>query len=146
MYSLLILLFILILITGCLYYKNLNLLNRRVASPPYNSGDDLFIQKPNAEKLPPISDSQLLRGWYWGTEKQKLPGTPSTWIYTEAGRSSCWHSKSVPCTPSSSYTCPQSGYIDCMPTVGVEKRNYKCTKEAISWYTENCPNFQGVAY
>ena len=48
--------------------------------------------------------------------------------------------------PSSSYTCPQSGYIDCMPTVGVEKRSYKCTKEAISWYTENCPNFQGVAY
>jgi hypothetical protein len=48
--------------------------------------------------------------------------------------------------PSSSYTCPQSGYIDCMPTVGPDNRSYKCTKEAISWYTENCPNFQGVAY
>jgi hypothetical protein len=43
------------------------------------------------EKIPSISQTELSRGWYYGTELQKKPGTPDNWIYTEAGRSSSWH-------------------------------------------------------
>lgn len=42
------------------------------------------------------------------------------------------------------YTCPASGYVDCMPTVGVDKQA-SCTKTAIDWFKANCPNFKGVA-
>ncbi len=42
------------------------------------------------------------------------------------------------------YECPEGGWVDCMPVPG--KQMDRCTKEAIKWYEENCPNFQGVAY
>jgi hypothetical protein len=42
------------------------------------------------------------------------------------------------------YTCPTSGYVDCMPTVGETKT--ECSTEAMSWYKANCPNFKGGAY
>lgn len=46
----------------------------------------------------------------------------------------------------SGYTCPPPGYIDCMPTVGRNYRQYECTNEAIAWYERNCIDFEGVAY
>lgn len=50
-----------------------------------------------SEHIPAISDSELSRGWYYGTEGQKKPNTPASWICTEAGRSSCWHEPSFSC-------------------------------------------------
>ena len=50
------------------------------------------------ENIPSISESELSRGWYWGTNNQKKPNTPVDWVYTEAGRSSCWHKPGVLCT------------------------------------------------
>ena len=48
-------------------------------------------------------------------------------------------------TPTStSYTCPSSGYVDCMPDPNAGVR-FECTPEAFTWYKANCPNFQGGA-
>lgn len=44
---------------------------------------------------------------------------------------------------STSYTCPESGYADCMP--GPDAPKPSCTKEAMAWYEANCPTFQGGA-
>ncbi|EKD52640.1 MAG: hypothetical protein ACD_61C00282G0002 [uncultured bacterium] len=49
------------------------------------------------EEIPSISQTELSRGWYFGTDLQKKPGTPANWIYTEAGRSSCWHEPELQC-------------------------------------------------
>lgn len=46
--------------------------------------------------------------------------------------------------PSLKYTCPESGYADCIPTVGQAKP--ECSVEAMNWYKANCPNFKGGAY
>lgn len=53
-----------------------------------------FIKKDEA---PPSED--FLKGWYWGSEDQKIPGTPDDWVYTDAGRSSCWHKVGIQCVP-----------------------------------------------
>ncbi|MGA3291588.1 MAG: hypothetical protein ABSC49_00365 [Candidatus Microgenomates bacterium] len=45
----------------------------------------------------------------------------------------------------SKYTCPASGYVDCMPS-GNGSTNPNCSAEAMGWYKTNCPNFQGGAY
>lgn len=45
----------------------------------------------------PTLDSDFSKGWYWGSEDQKKSGTPSDWVYTDAGRSSCWHKAGVDC-------------------------------------------------
>lgn len=49
------------------------------------------------EDIPLITDSELSLGWYYGTKDQKKPYTPANWIYTEAGRSSCWHKSDTQC-------------------------------------------------
>lgn len=46
-----------------------------------------------------ITQQEINQGWYWGTENQKKPNTPASWIYTEAGRSSCWHEPNTSCIP-----------------------------------------------
>jgi hypothetical protein len=47
-------------------------------------------------------------------------------------------------SPSSSYTCPASGWVDCMPILDEAKKK-ACSPEAMTWYKANCPNFQGGA-
>lgn len=42
------------------------------------------------------------------------------------------------------YTCPETGWINCMPILTPEAQK-ACSKEAMSWYKINCPNFQGGA-
>jgi hypothetical protein len=42
-----------------------------------------------------------------------------------------------------SYTCPTSGYVDCMPSPDGPKPS--CAKEAMDWYKANCPDFKGAA-
>lgn len=49
------------------------------------------------EQLLPISDTELSLGWYYGSGNQKKPNTPDDWIYTDAGRSSCWHYPGTQC-------------------------------------------------
>lgn len=51
----------------------------------------------DGNEIPGISPSDLEKGWYWGSENQKKPGTPKEWIFTEAGKSSCWHKPSTQC-------------------------------------------------
>lgn len=55
-----------------------------------------------------------------------------------------FNTASVSATPAP-YTCPQGGYVDCMPgpTEGIR---YECTAEAMNWYKANCPDFKGGAY
>ena len=103
---------------------------------------------PLEEELSSLPDSDLRRGWYWSTEDQKKLGTPDTWVFTEAGRSSCWHDPKKSCNEfppeNNTYSCPESGWVDCMPGLdsGVK---YECTSEAINWYRANCPDFKGAA-
>lgn len=47
--------------------------------------------------------------------------------------------------PSTGYTCPANGWVDCMPILTPEAQK-ACTQEAMAWYKANCPNFQGGAY
>jgi len=49
------------------------------------------------ELISPISASELSMGWYYGTLDQKKPNTPTTWLFEEAGRSSCWHDSATKC-------------------------------------------------
>lgn len=42
------------------------------------------------------------------------------------------------------YTCPASGWVDCMPVLD-EAKKIACSTEAMNWYKANCPNFQGGA-
>lgn len=49
-----------------------------------------------------------------------------------------------PSASSSAYTCPQNGYVDCMPVLNDAKKA-SCSSQAITWYKANCPNFKGVA-
>ncbi|AKM83162.1 hypothetical protein A2422_00615 [Candidatus Woesebacteria bacterium RIFOXYC1_FULL_31_51] len=44
----------------------------------------------------------------------------------------------------SSYSCPEGGWIDCMPTIETVKND--CSKEAMNWYKLNYPDFKGGAY
>lgn len=42
------------------------------------------------------------------------------------------------------YTCPPSGYVDCMP--GPDRiKDTQCSAAAMRWYQTNCPDFQGAA-
>jgi hypothetical protein len=45
----------------------------------------------------PISVEELNKGWYWGDINQKKTNTPSDWVFSDAGRSSCWHKVGVNC-------------------------------------------------
>lgn len=49
------------------------------------------------EQITPISSSELDMGWYYGTESQKKSNTPVSWVYTGAGRNSCWHELNTQC-------------------------------------------------
>jgi hypothetical protein len=107
----------------------------------------------NSPVLEVLSDAELQTGWYFGSETQKKAGTPSSWIFEEAGRSSCWHDTNVSCVimPTTTPTvignkCPVNGWIDCMPSIGNEELRYECTPEFQEWAKENCPGFQGIAY
>ncbi len=46
--------------------------------------------------------------------------------------------------PNADYTCPTSGYVDCMPSMDAAKKK-TCSQEAMTWYEANCPNFKGGA-
>ncbi len=41
------------------------------------------------------------------------------------------------------FTCPKTGYIDCMP--GPDKKP-ECNPNYLEWVKKNCPNFKGIAY
>jgi hypothetical protein len=43
------------------------------------------------------------------------------------------------------YTCPKSEWVDCMPTIGLDKSS-QCGQSYLDWVRANCPNFKGVAY
>lgn len=96
-----------------------------------------------SDEAPTITDNERTQGWYWGTSDQKKPGTPKDWIYSDAGRNSCWHKPDVACTDTS-YTCPVGGWENCMPILTPEAQK-QCTKEAIEWKKKYCPGFQGAA-
>lgn len=47
-------------------------------------------------------------------------------------------------TSTSSYQCPASGWVGCMPILSEEGKR-ACSTEAMAWYKANCPNFKGAA-
>src|SRR4030042_3647482 len=49
------------------------------------------------ENVISLTQDELNSGWYWGLKDQKKPGTPNSWVFTEAGRSSCWHKPETSC-------------------------------------------------
>ncbi len=48
-----------------------------------------------------------------------------------------------PLSPASSFVCPTTEYVDCMPGPGAVKT--QCSSEFISWASANCPDFKGAA-
>jgi len=54
---------------------------------------ELEIGEPgdtNGDEIPTITQEELDRGYYYGTQDQMKPGTPDNWFYVEAGRNSMW--------------------------------------------------------
>lgn len=51
-----------------------------------------------------------------------------------------YQTSTVPST--SKYTCPASGWVDCMPGTSPKPQ---CSAGALAWYKANCPDFQGAA-
>lgn len=49
----------------------------------------------------------------------------------------------VAATPSS-YSCPESGWVSCMPILSEEGKRL-CSPDAMKWYKDNCPGFKGAA-
>jgi hypothetical protein len=45
---------------------------------------------------------------------------------------------------STTFICPASGWVDCMPVLDTAKQK-ACSTEAMLWYKANCPNFKGAA-
>lgn len=43
----------------------------------------------------------------------------------------------------SKYICPANGWVNCMP--GPDMPREECSQDAMDWYEENCPDFQGSA-
>lgn len=43
----------------------------------------------------------------------------------------------------SKYACPANGWVNCMP--GPDMPREECSQDAMDWYEENCPDFQGSA-
>lgn len=41
------------------------------------------------------------------------------------------------------FKCPQSEWVDCMPSPGQQKQN--CSLDYLDWAKSNCPNFKGAA-
>ena len=51
-----------------------------------NSDNDSFYQE-----IPPITQKDLDKGWYYGQLNQKKPGTPDTWLHKgEDTKSAMW--------------------------------------------------------
>lgn len=44
----------------------------------------------------------------------------------------------------STYTCPGSEWVDCMPSVDAPK-NYQCENAFLTWAKAHCPGFKGAA-
>lgn len=52
----------------------------------------------DCEEIPSITQQELEKGWYWGSENQKKPGNPDNWIHDAEGtRSACWHKPDIRC-------------------------------------------------
>lgn len=50
-------------------------------------------------------------------------------------------------TNSSSYSCPSTEWVNCMPSVGPNgyEEPAQCKSEYLTWAKQNCPNFKGAA-
>ncbi len=92
---------------------------------------------------PPITQADLDQGWYWGSKDQKKPGTPDSWTNTDTGsRSDRWKK---PDDIDTTFQCPTTEWVDCMPTVGGMGK-IECTNDFLAWAKLNCPQFQGAAF
>ena len=92
------------------------------------NGDKSFVFVKNKSTYEFNLDSSLMNNFY-----QIL----STFKFVEATPSAT--------PPTTGYTCPANGYVDCMPVLTPEKQA-TCSAEAMAWYKANCPNFKGGAY
>lgn len=57
---------------------------------------------PYSGNAPAITEDELKCGTYFGFYNDKKPGTPSNWVWTDAGKSSSWH---APNNTNSPMTC-----------------------------------------
>jgi len=74
-------------LSGWLFYQNRQSPLPRLTPDPTT----------NQEIVPKITTQELNQEWYWASASQKKPGTPVNWVFTEAGRSSCWHQAGSSC-------------------------------------------------
>lgn len=54
--------------------------------------------------------------------------------------------KNAPAQTPSSYQCPKTQYVDCMPKANQENDPISCSQPFLEWATKNCPGFKGAAY
>lgn len=151
---------LLIVETGFLYYKNLQL-TRRV--------DQMTTPAPTPFPSPTPATATNTDSIVVGIQLSNCCSCPTPipltqigkdgWVIYEQGKNyasqrpgQCKLVDCAPCQPlttpgtsaKTGYTCPSNGWIDCMPQPN-EGIRYECTPEAMNWYKSNCPNFKGGA-
>ena len=121
--------------TTVLAYQNIQLkkqidsISQSIQKPPLS-----ITPSPTPQQITP-TQTQILCGGIAGKKCPEGYVCQMTATYPDA---------SGTCTKDGLYTCPKSGYIDCMPSPNAGVR-FECTPEAMKWYTSNCPNFKGGA-
>lgn len=74
-----------------------------------------------------------------------LESYPSTCITHDGSRFIQPISSPLPTPSPATYTCPESGWVDCMPGPD-QKTRTQCNQDYLDWATEHCPDFQGTAF
>ena len=64
-----------------------------------------IIKSPNLQDMPQISQKEINQGWYWGGSDQKKFNMPTNWVFTDNGKSSCWHNPNTTCEQTLEKSC-----------------------------------------
>ncbi len=79
--------------------------------------------------------------YIWNDPNKQITNTPDWNVFTQILSTFKFLDSS---DTTGTFTCPQSGWVDCMPMLDEAKKK-ACSQEAMVWYKANCPNFQGAA-
>mgnify|MGYP001570856381 CR=1 FL=1 len=59
----------------------------------------------NSQEIPQITEKEINQGWYWGGSDQKKFNMPTNWVFTDNGKSSCWHNPNTTCEQTFEKSC-----------------------------------------
>lgn len=118
----------------------------------YEQGKDYASQRPTVcstpnigicAPCPPLETGKPLECTYKGKVYNSGESVPSgdncNTCSCNNGQVAC---TLMACSPTTGYTCPANGWVDCMP--GPDPKP-QCSSDAMAWYKANCLDFKGGA-